>query len=625
MDSTTRKIIKKLNELRAYELRQSNLYRIAAQMVTGPARDATVEEFQKHSEEEAHHADLAMSRIMGLGGDIDSNVLEVPVFRNLDQILRGIEEFEEDGIKYWQELMDMLPEDDSFRHTVEGILETETEHYNDIKIFLRRDYMAKSNGPPVIRPLNWVTPTNIASDPFMNRGSNWLVQSREQARAGTPPTIISGAVNGNRTGLSPVLPVTREMNPKLIMKSHSCGSPSCKKCNSDIGDKLFGKDTKDLDKGDYKIAKSKGAARSKMLKEKHAQAKLMNSLKRVLRTQLSKKPFAITKFPSIHRSLSKVKYDKLFKAMQGVQANPLLQQAPPSIAANPWDNSNINVGEPPIGTTANGAPIYSDPYHKAHQSFGPQDHENAASIHDQSAEDMMQQGKTINALGAQQKANIHRMLLEQMKSPSDRAFERMMDKNREQNPMDKLLDQNKDDRAARIGPKPGMMNTFTGEGTGMQTGPNPMTRQSSVANTPSNYDEESQLDFNSPEAQGNAELPAPMTSVPGTENQGFHEMSPEEEPDTSEYGQESEESAMPDQEEPMQSDNPEDEEEGSARFQKAMKSFYDVVKAIKKKTIIGRGKSSSAPSSAKPKPLSMRDMAKLRKFVGHDRRMQNLG
>jgi hypothetical protein len=101
--------------------------------------------------------------------------------------------------------------------------------------------------------------------------------------------------------------------------------------------------------------------------------------------------------------------------------------APPPVQAkndpnNLYLNSNINNMEQPMGHTPNGAPVYDDPYNQQHAAFGPEDHQYASQLHGQAYNTLQAQGKTIDAMGAQQKANIHNMLAQNAQSPSERAY-----------------------------------------------------------------------------------------------------------------------------------------------------------------------------------------------------------
>lgn len=109
------------------------LYRIAAQTLIGPWRDALASQFIEHADHEVKHADLAMRRIVALGGKIDTSLPAIPQWDSLDEIISGINKLEDEGIKAWQELLADLDSSDSFKHVVGGIIAQEQHHYDEAK------------------------------------------------------------------------------------------------------------------------------------------------------------------------------------------------------------------------------------------------------------------------------------------------------------------------------------------------------------------------------------------------------------------------------------------------------------------------------------------------------------
>lgn len=619
---STSSLIDKLNEMRAYELRQSNLYRMAAQMVTGLYRNAAEEEFHDHAEEEQEHADLAMERIMGLGGDIESYVLSVPVFHNLKELLHGIEKFEEDGIKEWTEVLNMLDENDSFRHVVESILETETEHYNDIKRYLREDFtMKKSLGDfGSIVPLNWNAP-EFEQSPVETRQSNAHVQAREAFRAGTPVTIISGAFNGLPSALKPN--IETPPGPPLIM------AKSCNK-DKDLGDKVFDEDTEDLDKNAFVKAllraRKQGSSRRDVVGRKRDDrtgrfshderagkessgsddAEQLMRLMRKKEQQMAKKAKIWQKQKGIDkwafRSKSAVKEEKKDKALRkkkikkALGVNPLQGQAKQD-PNNLYLNSNINNMEPPLGYTPNGAPIFDDPYHQSHSAFGPEDHQVAANMHDQMFNQLSSQGQTVASLGAQQKANIHRMLSDNAMSPSERAYNKIygqqgMSDGQVSNQIPPSADFNKPtvqyapQDGSRIGPVPGMTNTLTGQGTGLQTQQDafagtqnvPQEDADAYANSGADYAQQPGQDDVGPVV--GPEQPSAFGDLPDVENSpNQNEMVEPEQPEQPEM-QEQPELPPQEEEQPTEEQPEEDEEDPDKKFEKSMINYLKYIRGV---------------------------------------------
>jgi bacterioferritin len=137
--ATTAEIIAKLNDIRASEMRMALVYHRCAQLVTGPWRDALADEFTEHAGQEIRHAEVAMRRIIALGGAISSEVKEIPLWNTLEEVLSGLDELEEAGIRSWQSLMEMLPSKDAFRHTIEDVLVAEQHHWDEVKRWRRKE------------------------------------------------------------------------------------------------------------------------------------------------------------------------------------------------------------------------------------------------------------------------------------------------------------------------------------------------------------------------------------------------------------------------------------------------------------------------------------------------------
>lgn len=78
------------------------------------------------------------------------------------------------------------------------------------------------------------------------------------------------------------------------------------------------------------------------------------------------------------------------------------------------------MGEQPMGTSPDGTPIYSDPYHEAHSSFSPEQHDAASQLHQQMAEQMTGQGRIPTAMEHQMKAAIHGEMGRDAMSPMTR-------------------------------------------------------------------------------------------------------------------------------------------------------------------------------------------------------------
>ena len=82
------------------------------------------------------------------------------------------------------------------------------------------------------------------------------------------------------------------------------------------------------------------------------------------------------------------------------------------------------MGPQPLGMTPGGAPVFDDPYHPNHAQFSPEDHQAAAALQNQLAEQATTSGQIPTALDHQLKTRIHGDLSNDSKSPMERVLSR---------------------------------------------------------------------------------------------------------------------------------------------------------------------------------------------------------
>lgn len=198
----------------------------------------------------------------------------------------------------------------------------------------------------------------------------------------------------------------------------------------------------------------------------------------------------------------------------------------------------------PIGQTAEGMPIFDDPYNPGHATFTPDQHREAAQTHNQQAEMMTNSGRIPQALDQQMKAQIHMDMANDAQSPMERMLGRQQGGG--QNPMDQFLtqmgqqqpgdnnglaggprpDQNKPlAPQSTAGPIPGMINTHTGTNVG------PQSNSQGHAGT----GEQPQAMPPSPQGSSMPDISGP---VPGEMPGGAFDMRPEEFEDIDQSGEE---------------------------------------------------------------------------------------
>ena len=389
--------ITKLNEIRALEQRMSLVYRRAAQLTSGPHRMALAEEFEAHASEEDGHAATVMQHIMGMDGDLTPEIENLPIWRNLNEVLRDLESFEEEGIKAWQELERMLNKDDPFRHTISTIIDEEVHHLDDVRQWLRDDdFSAKSLGDHgSLRPLNYREPQFHES---AKKAVPWQEQLQSHSQHGTPPTR-RGAFNGQPPALEPSMPA--ELNPPLVINKAvlqsqgPAGSSSQFQRKRDASGKFM----------EQQEAGAESTAADDVTEEKR-KAELRSAKQR----QQQRNP-----------------YDAASAGKQGARRAKQLglkKGAPGFMSTADSDSSLANDAEngEVMTTLSDGTPLYSDPFHPSHENFSPEQHQEAADIHRDMSQNAVASGDSAEEDRQLNYAAAHEAGMDDAMSPMDRAM-----------------------------------------------------------------------------------------------------------------------------------------------------------------------------------------------------------
>src|SRR5437016_13125135 len=138
-------VIRILNEALATELVCVLRYKRHYYMASGIHAQAVAAEFLEHASEEQTHADLIAERINQLGGEPDLNP-EGLLTRSHSEYVEGddlVDMIKEDlvaeriAIDSYSEMIRYIAEDDpTTRRMLEGILATEEEHAEDLRILI---------------------------------------------------------------------------------------------------------------------------------------------------------------------------------------------------------------------------------------------------------------------------------------------------------------------------------------------------------------------------------------------------------------------------------------------------------------------------------------------------------
>ncbi len=139
-------VLRLLNEALASELVCVLRYKRHHYMASGIHAQAVAEEFLEHASEEQGHADLIAERITQLGGEPDLNP-EGLLTRSHSEYVEGdglVDMIKEDlvaeriAIDSYSEMIRYIAEDDpTTRRMLEGILATEEEHAEDLRMLIQ--------------------------------------------------------------------------------------------------------------------------------------------------------------------------------------------------------------------------------------------------------------------------------------------------------------------------------------------------------------------------------------------------------------------------------------------------------------------------------------------------------
>jgi hypothetical protein len=108
-------------------------YRSFADRVTGPWRDALVDHWQEHAEEEREHAyDLAM-KLMGMGVDPNITNVSLNCASDLPSLCKCLVDMELELIAKARQLCEISGDNTALRVLGENIALTDTQHLDDLR------------------------------------------------------------------------------------------------------------------------------------------------------------------------------------------------------------------------------------------------------------------------------------------------------------------------------------------------------------------------------------------------------------------------------------------------------------------------------------------------------------
>ncbi len=123
------------------EFQQWDLYYAYKGQLTGLSRDPLMSHFETHAGEEAKHIEVLQRYIVGMGAIPTTERKRIPLIKDnsVEAIIELQLEFEVEAVEIYKKILKELNEDSApLRIEIENILAVETEHMQDLQMFLRK-------------------------------------------------------------------------------------------------------------------------------------------------------------------------------------------------------------------------------------------------------------------------------------------------------------------------------------------------------------------------------------------------------------------------------------------------------------------------------------------------------
>jgi bacterioferritin len=139
-------MIKRLNDIVRVEYSQWMRYYHYYLVLRGHARDAIAAEFKEHAEQELEHAERVAMRIIGLGGYPVPEMGEQPLpLKDTEEIIKELLRREQEGMQLYREVHALCGANEGTRQVLEGNMELEQEHIDDLWRYLKNPELLKAN------------------------------------------------------------------------------------------------------------------------------------------------------------------------------------------------------------------------------------------------------------------------------------------------------------------------------------------------------------------------------------------------------------------------------------------------------------------------------------------------
>lgn len=131
-------ILKRLDEILEMELSGVPRYLHYSLMITGPNRIPIVKWFRDQAMEGFNHASIIGEKITSLGGHPSIKVKQPPETNShgVLEILQESLEFEKQGLKMYQELLQICEEDIALEELLRSFIRNEQEHVDEVEKML---------------------------------------------------------------------------------------------------------------------------------------------------------------------------------------------------------------------------------------------------------------------------------------------------------------------------------------------------------------------------------------------------------------------------------------------------------------------------------------------------------
>lgn len=150
----TEQVLQLMAKMVENEFKTMYAYKVYAESLRGPEHFAVSKEFEEHAENELEHAEFLLRRMAVLGGPVQvPDIPSPPPASDVMEIVQTMVRMEQEGIQNWKNLLQLVGDDNPTKHVIEGFLEKELHHLDELWQML--PYTANR---PVLQPHAQMTP-----------------------------------------------------------------------------------------------------------------------------------------------------------------------------------------------------------------------------------------------------------------------------------------------------------------------------------------------------------------------------------------------------------------------------------------------------------------------------------